>query len=175
MTDVTAERNLLQEEECRSNAAVSEATMTRFAAMANFLALREFTQHDFNLNGKYNMVTIPNLNVDGYVTYPFAWEIIDILLITGSANGSSGTTEIDLKWKPEASGSFATIFSTTPKFTSSAGAGAVARIGQAAANMTAPVLSKTQFDAYDIVKLDILQAVAGTVNGCFIKLFIRPR
>lgn len=174
MTALVGARKILQQEEVRSQAALSEATMARFGQMANFLALYELAQHDFNLNGRYNILATPYQFADGYITYPFPFEIVDILLFNGEVNGSSGTTEIDVKWKPEASGSFATIFSTTPKFAFNGAANSFCRIGSAPANFTSPVLSKSTFAAYDYLRLDVLTACVGDVRGVFAKVFIRP-
>jgi hypothetical protein len=174
MTDIVGSRQFIQEEEVKAQAAVSESTMTRMGSMLNFIAAKEFTQHDFNLNGAYNIIPTPNLAVDGYVTYPFDFEIIDVLVFIGDVQGTSGTTEIDLKWRAEGGGAYASIFSTTPKFTYLAATGLFTRVGVAPAHFTAPVLSKTTFAAYDAIRLDVLTAVAGAAKGCFVKLFIRP-
>ena len=174
MTAIPAARRILQQEETRSQAALSEATMTRFGAMANFLALYESTQHDFNLNGRYNIIATPYQFSDGYITYPFPFEVVDVLVFNGEENGTSGTTEIDVKWKPESSGVFATIFSTTPKFLFSAGANQFCRIGNAPTGFTSPILSKTQFAAWDYLRLDVLAAASGDVRGVFVKVFVRP-
>jgi len=174
MTAIPAARRILQQEETRSQAAVSEATLTRFGAMANFLALYEASQHDFNLNGRYNIIAAPYQFGDGYITYPFPFEIVDVMLFNGESNGSSGRTVIDVKWKPEASGAWATIFSTTPKFDWDASANSFCRIGNNPAKFTRPVLSKAQFAAYDYLRLDMLEHPVGDVRGVFVKVFIRP-
>lgn len=175
MTAIPASRQIIQQEETRSQAAVSESTMTRMGAMNNFLALKECTAHDFNLNGAYNIVNTPNLAIDGPITYPFNFEIVAAIIYAGNGMGSSGTTEIDVKWKPETGGSFASIFSTTPKFDSTATPFDSARNGATPpTGFTAPVLAKTTFNAFDILHLDLLQAQLGPVNGVYLKLFIRP-
>lgn len=174
MTAITESRAIIQIEETRAQAAVSESTMTRMGAMNNFLALREFTQHDFNINGVYNLVTLPCIALDGFVTYPFAFEIFDVIIYSGSGIGSSGTTELDLKWKPENSGVFASIFTTTPKFNSGAAASSSARLGNAQTGFTSPILSKSTFAAYDTLRFDLLSAMVGDVDGAYLKIFIRP-
>lgn len=175
MADVPEERLLIQSEEVAYRAAVSEATMTRVGATANFINKRYLTETNFNLNGQYN-IAAPNLDVDGKRTYPYDFSIVDLGIFSGNSNGTSGTTELDIKWKPQNSGAFASIFSTTPKFTFSAAANNSCFIGQTVTNFTAPVLSKTDFDAYDILKIDIITTVAGSdLDYAGIKIFTRPR
>lgn len=174
MADITEERKNIQVEETKPQAALSESLMTRLGAAINFVNKRQLTQHDFNLLGCYNIVEVPNNGIDGFITYPFAFEIYDIQVMSGDDNGTSGTTELDLKWAADGSTSFASIFSTTPKFTSAAAAFSSIRPGQTVTGWTAPVLSKTTFAAYDKIRLDLLQAVAGDPQHCYVKLFIRP-
>jgi len=176
MTDITPQRLLIQIEETRSKAAVSESTMTRMGAMNNFLALKECSQHDMNLNNAYNIIATPNLAIDGFLTFPFNFEIVEAYIFSGSSTGSGGTTNLDVKWKPQASGSYASIFSTTPKFAGgTAPAFGSANTTFADTGFTSPVLSKTQFNANDILRFDLLGAATGDVNGAYLKLFIRPR
>jgi hypothetical protein len=176
MTAISDRKFIMQQEETKFNSAVSESLVSRMGAVTNFIVNRELTQHDFNLNGKYNIIPAPYQFGDGYITYPFPFEIVDVMLFTGEAVGTSGTTEIDVKWKPESSGSFATIFSTTPKVTGSSPINRFVRVGgPGVTGMNRPVLSKTTFNAYDYLRLDVLQHRAGNVNGIFLKIFVRPR
>lgn len=173
MTDISPERKLIQVEETKPQAAVTESVMSRVGAAANFINLRHFYIKEFCVNGKYNIIPT-NLSLDGFLTYPFNFEIVDIVLKLGGATGTSGLSEIDLKWKPETSGTFQSIFSTTPQWTAAANADSSVRIGVSRTGFTTPVLSKTTFNAYDLIKLDQLQALVGNVNSYFITLFIRP-
>lgn len=176
MADITPRRNQIQQEETRFQAAVSESTMSRVGAGINFINTAQMTQHDFNLNGRFNIIVAPYQFGDGYITYPYAFEIVHCMLFTGEDVGTGGTTEIDIKWAPEdGSSPYASIFSTTPKFTSAASPNTMVRNGgPGQTGMTAPILSKSQFDAYDVLRLDVLQTTTGPVNGVFVKLFIRP-
>lgn len=174
MSDIVEERLNIQQEETKSQAAVSESTMSRVGAGINFVNKRHYYNHDFNLNGKYNIVA-PQNGIDGFLTYPFPFEILAVVLKTGDNPGTGGTSEFDLKWAPITGGVYQSIFSVTPKYTPAAGAHAAVVTGGTTAGMTAPVLSKTQFDAYDIIRLDTLQHVTGPVDSAFLKVFIRPR
>lgn len=173
MADITPERKMIQQEETKPQAAVTESVMSRVGAGINFINLRHLYIKEFCVNGKYNIIPV-NPSIDGFLTYPFNFEIVDIVVKLGSATGVSGTTEIDLKWKPEASGSFQSIFTTTPKWTSSAPADSSVRLGVSRTGFTTPVLAKSTFNAYDLIKLDQLQAMDGSVNSYFMTLFIRP-
>ena len=174
MSAIADARLLIQEEETNYRAAVSEATFKRFGATNNFIVNRVLTETNFNLNGQYNIFTT-NADVDGKRTYPFAFEVVDLGIFSGVVNGTGGTTELDIKWKPQNSGAWASIFSTTPKFVYAASEGSCF-IGQTVANFTAPVLSKTLFDAYDMLKIDIITAVDGSsLDYAGIKIFTRPR
>lgn len=172
--DIPSERKMIQQEETAPQAAVTESVMTRVGAGINFINTSHFYVKEYCVNGKYNII-VPNLSIDGFFTYPFAFEIVDIVLKLGSATGSSGLSEVDLKWKPETSGSWQSIFSTTPQWDNTAPVDSSVRIGVFRTGFTTPVLTKTQFDAYDLVKLDILQALAGNPNSFFLTIFTRPR
>lgn len=173
MTAIAPRKYTIQTEETTAQAATSESVFTRVGATNNFLAERELDQKDFNLNGLYNIIMI-NSDCDGKITYPYPFEIVTLGIYNGSINGSSGLTELDVKWKPQNSGAFSSIFTTTPKFTSAAAADSSCFVGQSVAGFTAPVLLKTTFAAYDQLRIDILQTVVGTVDYAGIKIFSRP-
>lgn len=174
MTDIAPERKIIQQEETRAQAATSESVFQRVGAGINFINTRQFDQKDFILNGPYNTVPTPQLGVDGPITYPWNFEIVDVLVYAGDILGSGGITEFDIKWRPEAGGPFFSIFSTTPKIGPTATPFDFTRIGKVATGFTAPVLVKTQFAPFDTIRLDILQAMTGTVNSSFVKVFMRP-
>jgi len=177
MTDITDKRNLIQQEEARYKSAVSEALLTRVGASMNFIMNRELVMDTFNLNGQYNIMVTPFSWGDGFISYPYPFEIVEVMLMAGSDVGDSGVTEIDLKWKAEEGDTYATIFSTTPKFTYEADPFEFTHISAPTkTGFTKPVLSKTQFDAFDVVRIDVLQALVGLhVEGAFLKVFSRPR
>lgn len=175
MTDLSPARKQIQVEETKDQAAVSQSTMSRVGQGINFINTRHSYQHDWHLNGPYNIILAPQFGIDGLITYAFDFEVLDFMLIVGSLNGNAGLTEVDIKWRPENGLTWQSIFSVTPKFTYQALPFNTIRVGQTVANMTAPVLNKTQFDAYDQLRLDVIQEVGGTIEGMFAKLFMRPR
>lgn len=75
--------------------------------------------HTFKANGNYQVGT----GIDGIFVLPWSAKISNVILSNEIA-GTSGTTDVDVKIKPQGSGSFTSIFSTTPKLASSAGSNA---------------------------------------------------
>lgn len=175
MTQISPERILLQTEETNFRAAVAQSLMNRVGATTNFINLYQANMREFMVNGAYGLsAVVPFFGVEGIVRFPFNWELVDLYIYTGESTSGSGTTELDVKWKPFASGSYASIFSTTPKFTSSAATFQTCGIGQTVTGFTAPVLSKTDFDAYDQLRLDLLTKVSAGFS-CGIGITFRPR
>lgn len=175
MADIVDEKVQIQQEETAPQAACSEGMFTRVGGAINFINNRQFDTIDFKINGPYNLSDMPQLQFDGLVTFPFAFEVVYASIYTGPVAASGGTTQLDVKWKPRGSGSYATIFGTKPAFTNAAGVSDLCSNGQSLTGFTAPTLVKTNFDAWDLLKLDILSAVTGDQEGCGLKLFWRPR
>lgn len=165
---------MIQQEETRSQAAVSESTMTRVGEGINFINTRHVYAESWKLNGKYNIVATPNEYQDGYITYPFAYEIIDVMFFNGEAVGSGGDTELDILWRPDNSLVWASIFTTTPAADSTSSPGDSIRVGQTKTGLTAPVLSKSTFAAYDVLRCDLLTAMTGNPQNAELKIWIRP-
>lgn len=174
MTMVTPERILIQQEETRFRAAVAESLMSRVAATANHIALYQANVREFSINGPYGSGVVPQFGVDCIMRFPFAWELIDAYIWAGDVVDGTGSTELDIKWKPFSGGSYQSIFSTTPKFDTNAVEFFTCGVGQANGGFIAPVLSKTLFDPYDQLRLDILQAISNG-EGCGIGIVFRPR
>ena len=173
MTQIAPQRILIQTEEVAANAATASSTFNRVGATANFINLYQANMREFMINGGYGAALIPFLGTEGIVKFPYPWELVDVYIYSGEVTSGSGTTILDLKWKPFSSGSYATIFSTTPKFTASAAAFETCGIGQTKTGFTAPILSKTTFAAHDQIRLDLLGAVANGF-GCGIGITFRP-
>lgn len=174
MTQVNPERILIQQEEVAFRAAVAESTLSRVAATSNFTNLYQANMREFMINGPYASIATPNLCVDGIIKFPFPWELVDIYIYSGENTSGSGSTQLDVKWKPFASGSYASIFSTIPNFNSGAAPFETCGLGQAKAGFVGPILSKSQFDAHDQLRIDLISAVTGGV-GCGIGITFRPR
>lgn len=176
MADIVAERSIIQQEETAPQAAVSESTMTRVGANINFINLYQVLTKRMVIQGPYNVAPAPNLLMDGVFSYPFNFSIMEVLLSSGLFNGSSGTLELDIKWRAQNSGSWASIFSTTPKLTGgTVGQLTTIGLGGTVTGMVAPILAKTDFDAYDQIRFDILQVPSGVVDSATLETFWRPR
>lgn len=177
MTMIIPERILIQQEETSFRAAGSESTLSRVGATANFINQYQANMREFMINGPYYSVATPNLGVDGIIKFPFPWEIVDLYIYSGQSTNGVGAekTVLDLKWKPFNSGAYASIFSIPPAFTWTASPYETCGIGQSKTGfIDPPVLSKTQFDAHDQIRFDLLQALSGGI-GAGIGLTFRPR
>ncbi len=193
MAGVAPSKRITKEEETRYKAAVSESVAQKLAGSANFINLFQYDQKDFRLNGPFSH-TGAHTGCDGIYIFPFAAEIINIGVYC-ETQGSSGTTEVDVKKATSSSGSFASIFSTTPKVSSAASANifwlcydittalSTAPHYQTWAAATAPtggtnaVLSggaPYNVDAGDCIRLDLISVAVNAANFQLI-VFHRPR
>lgn len=143
-----------------------ESVVISDGANWNTIGAPQFS-HTFTANGAYKTGT----GVDDVLYFPYAAEVL-IVLAYNKDVGTAGTTEIDILMATAPNAAFATIFSTTPKFTSAAAAnnyvdsaGTVTPL----AGVTAPVLSTTAVTAGSVLRMDLLQAMTGAKNcGCTI-------
>lgn len=174
MSQITPARNIIQNEETQYRAAVSEATLSRIGSTSNFISLYQHDKRDFYLNGFYGGVFTPYLGVDGLVVFEFPVELINVYIFS-EISGTSGITELDVKWKPFTSGSYQSIFSTSPQALPAAASFDACGIGDVKAGFVAPVLSKVNFDAKDILRLDLITAMQGGARGTGIIIHYRPR
>lgn len=174
MTAIAPERFIIQQEECAAQAATSESVFSRMGATNNFINLRHANVREFNINGPYWIIAPPNNQIDGIIRFPYNWELIDVYIYSGQTTSGSGVTNLDLKWKPFSSGSYASIFSSTPTFNSTAAPYETCGIGQSKTGFTSPILAKTQFNAYDQIRFDLLSAVSEG-DGCGLGIVFRPR
>lgn len=107
---------------------------------------------EFIVSGPYGQY-VP-FNNTGVIRLNFNINILAGRLLIHTA-GSSGTTEIDFKYKSGA-GAWTTIFSTKPSVAQSSGDYAVSTNG---------VLSVTALSAGDLLRMDITTTQAGTPMG----------
>lgn len=161
--------------EIQSAAAVSEATWRKISGMINFIGHRTHQEKNFYVNGPYSVVATPQTSVDGLTFFEFDAEIFNVWVYNITA-GSGGTTELDIKIKPKSSGSFTSIFSTTPKITSAAASNIFFEVGDTGTGITAPVLTSNPLSVNrgDALRLDLIQAMTGGQN-CGIVIHYRPR
>lgn len=87
-------------------------------------------EHSWELNGTYPTLTFPLLNIDGPFLAPYNITINSVWIYSGTS-GTSGTSEFDLKVKSPG-GSYASILSTTGKFTAASTAISITRVSTTA-------------------------------------------
>jgi hypothetical protein len=180
MTMITPQRRLIAIEGARFLGAVSEELIQRLGAMNNFLALYEYQEKNFQANGLYGRIqSFPEIASDGLTEILFNAEIVDAFFYIKEP-GTGGVTEVDIKWAAPGSSVWTSIFTTTPKFSSTAAQNARVDAGgnnPATTGVTAPVLDPAQLNrnAGDAFRFDIISAMTGdpiSVGGI---LFYRPR
>lgn len=185
MTDVARLRQNIQIEETQYGAGVSEFTLQKLGGAVNFINDRQVMQFHFgvarattNLNTpRYSFITTPFVNFGGPETFPYDSEVVAVSAYHGTT-GSSGTSEIDIEWAAEGDDTWASIFSTTPKVASTADDEVYFdTLGNTATptGCTAPVISKTEFDAGDKLRCTIESVMAGNPNGFLVTIYFRPR
>jgi hypothetical protein len=120
---------------------------------------------DMKLNGLYGGSGAYN-NVDGLWIAPTNIQITNVFIYQDQA-GSGGTTTLDLKVKPFLSGSFTSIFLTTPKVTNGAGSNVWCGVGDSVGGFTAPILTSLPFAvaAKSALRMDLLGAQSGNAAG----------
>lgn len=181
--DIVPERINIQEEETNYRAAVSEVLLKRMGASVNHINYYQYKHFEFGFlkalsasgNPTYNSFVAP-LVISNFESFPTNSEIVGINL-EHSASGSGGTTELDIEWSTENSGTWASIFSTTPKATSAAPSNAqFDSFGNSTTptGCTVPVLSKSTFDAGDRIRCKCLSLQTGFPNGFIMTIFYRP-
>jgi len=157
-------------------ASVSENTWRKIAGMINFIGHRTHQEKNFYLNGPYWVVSTPNTGVDGLAVFEFDAEIFNVWVYNLTA-GTTGTTELDIKLKPKSSGSFTSIFYTTPKVTSAAPDNTFFEIGDSLTGVTAPVLAggvPKSVNRGDALRIDLISAMHGA-KSCGVIIHYRPR
>ena len=182
MSEITPARQNIFEQETRYRAAVSEATKTKIGGSINFINERQYDQKAFFLNGPYRVaVNIGSTEaVDGLMPFLFPVELVGVWMFN-LVSGSSSNTQLDVRRRTSPGGTSTSIFSTRPRITSAASN--FAYVGRrltdnsvlgGGTGMTAPVLSQTEFNAGDVLTLDIVSAMPGAENAGLI-LQLRPR
>lgn len=183
MADIAPSRIILQEEEVQYRGSVSEATLFRFGAAANFVNLRQYDSRGFFLNGPYDAVGGAQTGVDGSWGVLFNVEIIAVMMFNLVA-GSSGTTTLDIRRFTASNTGNTSIFSTKPSIASSAGNNAFVfrdylneTTLENPAGTTLPVLtggSTFNLNAGDMLTMNIDAKQVGGQN-CGVLLYYRPR
>ena len=180
MTDITEQRINIQQEETAYRASVSEATATRIGSSINFINKRQFDLHEFKLNGPYGPFS-PLTGADGLYIFPSNGEIVAVGGYSLIA-GSGGSTTLDIHRLTSPGVDVGSIFSTLPSFASSSGDDAYflydflnATTVKTGTGVTLPVLSTTNFNAGDALRIDLDAAQSGGPENCGLTIYFRPR
>lgn len=173
--DITPARNNIQVEEASYKAAVSEAVGSKIGGAINFINSYQNKQFFMGLVGPFSGLTTPYTDVGTQEVFERASEIVNVFIRFGDS-GTSGTNEFDIEWAADNSGTWASIFSTTPKVTSAAtdnGVFDANAVSTLPSNCTAPVLSKTTFAAGDKIRCNVTSISSGA-SDFVIVIHYRP-
>lgn len=182
MADVTPARANIQTEEVQYRSSVSEYTWQKIGGSINHINTYQNNFFEFGFLLGISSSGTPSYN-QGFtvpITISAPEPIIDNMEIykvslSHVTSGSSGTTELDIEWAASGSGTWASIFSTTPKVASTAASNTTWVTGESApTGVTTPVLSKTTFALGDRLRCRALSLQAGQPNGFILRIFYRP-
>ena len=163
MSDITPSRTNIQVAEVQYSSAISEATFTRIGAGINFINAYQNKQFFFGAGGAFSSLTVPFTDIGTQEVFERASEIVNVFIRFGVA-GSASTSEFDLEWAADNSGTWASIFSTTPKVLNTAtdnGVFDANGVSTTPSGCTQPVLSKSTFAAGDKLRCNIVTAATG--------------
>lgn len=164
----------IQEQETQFKAGVSEYTSRRMGANLNWIKDKQIHHFEFKINELLSSFAGKS-GVDGLFVFPFPGYIVDVVMYGNSA-GSSGTTEFNLLYSTFPAGSFTSIFSTTPKITTSAAAYSSVGLGDSVTGCTAPVLTTNPYPiaAKSRLRMDVPQVQLGTPRNFGINIYYIP-
>lgn len=160
MADITPGRNNIQVEEASYKAAVSEAVGSKIGGAINFINNYQNKIFQMGVTGGFSVLTVPYTDIGCQEVFERASEITNIFVKYGVA-GSASTSELDIEWASDNSGTWASIFSTTPKVGNAASDDNVFDANSVCtlpASCTRPILSKTTFAAGDKIRCNIVTA-----------------
>ena len=175
--DVNPSREVLKIGDISYKRSVSEAIMSRFSATNNFISKFQTDYVSFFLNGSYS-VSSGLFGYDGAYTGFYNFEIVGVQ-IWNAISGSSGTTELDIRWINQAGADQGSIFSVTPKINSTSSNGTRGFRNLETGNdftmtgVTLPELSKSQFLEGETLYMLINDTMIEAQN-CALTLNIRP-
>jgi hypothetical protein len=178
MAEITATRRNIHVEETDYRSAVAEAVLQKVGGSVNFINDKQYDTKAYFANGPYDSVSGAQTGVDGLYVCLFDMEIIGVVMFNIVA-GTSGTTTFDVHRLTAPNTDAGTIFSTKPSIASTASSQAYVGFGPGGSigggtGMTAPVLSTTDLDAGDALRIDFDAKMSGAENAGLL-IYIRPR
>ena len=181
MAAVPDRRILIQQEEVKYRASVSEATLTRVAATSNFIANRQYDSRGFFLNGPYSTGGIQT-SVDGAWALLFDVELVGIMMFNHVA-GVSGVTTLDVRRFTASNTPVGgtSIFTTKPSLSFTSGNNSFLFKDllnnvdlQNPTGATMPVVSTVNLNRGDMLTINI-DAGQTRAENCGLVLYYRPR
>jgi len=175
-TILASEKKIFYEEDLKYKAAVSAAIGFKMGKMLNWLRTNSSFQFvQFKLNGPYPIGGANELRRDGKFIFPFDAEIFKTVLEVNSI-GSSGTTELDAKVQTTKGGAYTSIYTVTPKVTTTATADEWITEGETLTGWTAPVLTTSPLNvaAGSAIKVDKIQSMTGAEDAS-LTIYFRSR
>lgn len=182
MSDIAPQRIIIQQEETKYRAAVSEATLSRVGATTNFINMKQYDSRGFFLNGPYGNGA-GSTGVDGAWGILFDIEIVGIMMFNLVTGGVPGTwTQLDIRRFTATNTGNTSIFSTKPRLSGSTPNNAYlfldllnsTTLEDPGLGATLPVMATTQLNAGDMLTMNLDTAMTGGQN-CGILLYYRPR
>jgi hypothetical protein len=169
------------DEDVKTGASASEATMFKIAGNANKSIEEDHRNPSWMANGFYWITAAPEMQVDRQWRVPFDCEIHGLYAFNKTA-GASGVTEIDIE-KHQPGDVWTTIFSTRPAFDFSSGDDAelsqtftpAAVTDYASAGVTEAVLASTDLNAGDILRMNFIDKQTSYAEGFGIQLLLRAK
>lgn len=153
--------------------------LQRVGAVTNFINARQYDSHAFNLNGPINLF-FDLVGTDGSFVFLFDAEITGFSYQIGDTTGGSGNLIVDVHRITGGTTDVGTIFSTKPQINSTAANGSYTAYRQLdsttlanPAGHTLAVLSTTQVDAGDALRLDLDQKAV--MRNFSLNIHFRPR
>jgi len=168
MTDILDARNLIQQEETRTRAPVSETLLNRVGASNNFIVNRQYKSLDFKFLGPFRSLFGGEDGTRGTIVNS------EIIGVTGyiRVTGSSGTTTVDCHLI-RAGADLGSIFSTPLSISSAASDGisfytnTVFASSQGGTGVTLPVISVSNINEGDSLRVDLDSNAVGAFDISF--------
>ena len=174
MADLPYERKNIQIEETQFRASVSESFSQKIGSAINFINDRQYDTKTFQINGRLQFLTnFPILGIDGMIFVPFNIEVFEVMVYQNIA-GTSGTTDLDVKYATTPGGSFASIFTQSPKIASVEGNYSWITTTVYSGSSVNPILAPIVIPAGSALRLDCIAVQSGDPRGAGIVLLHRP-
>lgn len=166
MAIVSAQRQLIYEEDVQFSASVSEAVGNKLASTLNFVNTRITKDLHFGVGGAV---------YSGLSGYPYTFAnnsevaaenlLIQRIVVANKVSGTSGDTVFYLEKRPYLSGTWTTMFSTNCTINHAASDDIIFASNESApSGVTLPVLNTTTINYGDEIRFVLFSAAADAAN-----------